>query len=289
MLAIKSIYKTEISIYIKGTLSIFSTLLSAIFLYILLHIFQNMTFVAGFTGLAPKYESNLQFKTTVGTLIIHETLDYNTGARGGAFIDRNFYLLSDKHKNIIVKNSGYVHKPYLSPKYILEIIDDDNSTIITEMRLPFQKIDLYINPTIFTLQEFKVISNTIHRELPAIEKELNKARSKNDIEKPIKIRTIRYQDYDTLRKTFVCTDKNRVIIIPEGGRVTLYSSSQSFDLGYLRKNGMELYLFQSSDCQIDSPNKKIICQNIILENCIENEKNLFDLFTIYKQENKSRL
>jgi len=174
-------------------------------LYTLMHYYQNntdMLYIRGFFGTAPKTVQQMDFNiSNQEKLLFKISLDFNTGARGGAFIDRSlYYVKQGKKKEIVIGQNPINMKDhfYQKPKAVYTIAKEVQS----HKGYRHYYYDLYFSPKLFTRDEFQHVSHFLHTHHESIIQTINSylQGQKEKVYHSIRFRDAYYQDIAALSK-----------------------------------------------------------------------------------------
>ncbi len=186
-----------------------SFIVTALF-YILYNFYQTndqMQYVKGFFGIVPTKSHTIELNTGKGKLNFIIQLDFNTGARGGAFIKNSFfYITTNKKKEIIVTQ----HDINMSNNYYKKALKIERIADEDKNHKGYGKYynDLYFSPNIFSIEEYKQISNFLNHNHKIFSKKINnyKENQKSKVYNKTKFRDTYYQDINSLKKTYNCSN-----------------------------------------------------------------------------------
>ena len=195
----KKIFTVNISRASKIVLMITLMPVLIVPLYYLFSSYKNdMIYVRGFFSIAPKTSQSIELDTGNGKLNFIIELDFNTGARGGAFIKNSiFYFKNEKKKEILVTeneirmNNSYRFNKKASSK---KIISDE-----VEQHKGYGKYyyDLYFSSKLFSIEEFEKISDFLKKNHILLSKKINdyKKNQKSEVFNQTRFRNAFYQDF----------------------------------------------------------------------------------------------
>lgn len=286
----RKIFTTNISkpirlITIVALLPVFALLLYYLFLF-----YQNssdMIYARGFFGIAPKTAYSAELNTTKGTLSFTVELDFNTGARGGAFINNSLFYIENgiKREIKITEHEIRMHEDYYKEALDMQVIADE-----TESHKHFGEyyLDLYLSPKQFTLDEFLYISRFLQQNHSTLSKLINdyKENQKSRVFNKIRFRNTYYQDINSLNKTYKC-DNNLLLHLSATGRlffITKDDISTSYnDIGYVKENGHKLVLDNYVELSEKNGTRQITRRGTLIKECFDsNGTNLFEEFQLVK-------
>ncbi len=175
-------------------------------------------FLRGFLGLALQMHREWEFDITQNERVLFEIeLDYNTGARGGAFVDQSLYYVKDGKKKEIdlrVHRGSAKDRFYKKPKSVFHIAKGDGP----KNSYGLYNYDLYFSPELFTLDEFYRIAKFLRDHRKSIEKSINDylQSRKPKVSHRVRFRDAYYQDIGSLARTFVCAGGLKLHLNPWG-------------------------------------------------------------------------
>ena len=197
-----------VSVYYRGTRAlwrsslpkfgkIFITLSTLPILLIPLYLFapgsagsSDTIFLRGFLGLAPRMHRQWEFDITRNERVLFEMdLDYNTGARGGAFVDQSlYYVKNGDKKKIGIRVNGVGSKD--RSKAVFHIAKDNKP----EYRYGLLNYDFYFSPKLFTPDEFYQIAKFLRDHRKSIEKSINDYLQSRKLSYRVRLRDAYYLD-----------------------------------------------------------------------------------------------
>lgn len=248
-------------------------------LYTLMHYYQNntdMLYIRGFFGSAPKTVQRMDFNISKQEKLMFEiALDFNTGARGGAFIDRSLYYVKEgKSKKITIRQTPINMKDhfYQKPKAV-QTIDKE---VQSHKGYGHYYYDLYFSPKLFTHDEFQHISHFLHTHHEHITQTINSylQGQKEKVYHTVRFRDAYYQDIDGLKKTFKC--KNGLMLhLTSPGRLYYITkdhiSTSYHDIGKVTGEGNVLQLNKNVKVEQNSDTYTLHLSQTDISNCYEKE------------------
>jgi hypothetical protein len=266
-----------------------SFIVTALF-YILYNFYQtndNMQYMKGFFGIAPTKSHTIELNTDKGKLNFIIELDFNTGARGGAFIKNSFfYITNNKKKEIIVTQ----HEINMSNNYYKKALKIQRIADENKNHKGYGKyyIDLYFSPNIFSIEEYKQISDFLKHNHKILSKKINnyKENQKSEIYNKTRFRDTYYQDIDSLKKIYNCSNNLQLHLSATGRMFYITKSDIStslIDIGDIKDNGHKLLLNKYVKLSKKSGKYQLIRGNTLIEECFDsNGTNLFEEFKLEK-------
>lgn len=283
---IKKILTSKLTQILRITLLILTLPLLIFPLYHLYSYYQNdMIYIRGFFGWAPKTFHSIEIDTKNGKLNFIIELDFNTGARGGAYIHNSlFYLNNGIKKEIVITQDGIgmghnVYKEALKMKNIAPEIH-------THQGYGNYYYDLYFSPKLFSIKEFEEISKFLEQNHVLFSKKINtyKENQKENIYDKTRFRNAYYQDLEGLNKTYECANNLQLYLAATGRLfyVTKDKISTSLnDIGDVKENGQKLILDKFIKVNQKNGTFQLLHGNTLIKDCSDNHGvKLFEEFQI---------
>lgn len=277
------------------TLSIISvSSFSALYLY---YNKSGMVSLRSYLGLAPRFSDTTNIKNGSYTITYTRSTDYNTGARGGLNISNSLLFINNgERKELELYITDKKYNPYMIPVHPIEF---QNKHEIIKHR-----IYIFVNPTVFSLNEFKIIGEMLVDNSRNIEQVINRSYTLISKPKIYNFSDIYYLNRESLKREFKCKNKTTIKMIENGGVFAFSSNKNSIfcrnvsnpesifakpnKIGNVVKNGAEISLSSSlgSANFINTQKKQQLfySQESTIEACFDkNGNNLFDSFIFSKQ------
>jgi len=260
----------------------------AVPIYYLFSFYQNssdMVYARGLFGLAPKTSNSIELDTGNGKLNFIIGLDFNTGARGGAFIKNSFFfLINNQRKEIVVTQ----HEINMSNNFYKKALKTERIADEDENHRGYGKYyyDLYFSPNIFSIEEYEQINDFLKHNHKMLSKKINgyKDNQKSRVFNKTQFRNSYYQDIASLNKTYEC-DNNLRLHLSATRRlffITKDNISTSYnDIGNIKEN--KLFLDKYVKLSKESGKYQMYRGNTLVKDCFDkNGTNLLEEFKLEK-------
>lgn len=226
-------------------------------------------------------------ETSIGRLVFSEEID-----EYGRNCKNNLYLISNHRKDEIELSDELI---YQEPE--IAILLKDRPSNDTNKRI--NGLTLFIDPKVFTMQEYKIIGTAISKNIGMIDLRLSFKREPleffdGNIGRQPHITRICYLDRKSLNREYHCTDGTTIKVYSNGASSVFFSKEakrtngaklKDYFLGNLKKNGRHMYVYHSiENFNVTKGQNKLTMFDTVIENCYDSEnRNFFNEYTFEQQ------
>ena len=284
----KENYLNSIIICISLPVLIISLAISAYIFKIFYHEFGSYIWL-------PLIKNEIKLaETSFGNLVFFEEIDRVTGAAGGIKGKNSIYLISNNRKDEIELTNESI---YQEPEILILLKDRRNND--PQKKTLLNGFTLFIDPNLFSLQEYKEIGEIISNNIDKIDQELKMPR------RPVRffngypgrqphITRICYIDKKSLNREYFCAGGTTIKVYSNGASRVFFSKEtkrtngaklKDYILGNLKNNGRHMYVWYNiENFNVTKELNKLTMFDTVIENCYDNKnRNFFNEYT-FEQE-----
>lgn len=220
-------------------------------------------------------------ETSIGRLVFFEEID-----EYGRNCKNNLYLISNHRKDEIeLSDESIYQEPEISILLKERPANDANKRN--------NGFTLFIDPKVFTTQEYKIIETAISKNIGMIDFRLSLKREPleffdGNMGRQPHITRICYLNRKSLNREYHCSG-GTVIKVNSNGASSVFFPKESkikdYFLGNLKNNGRHMYVYYSiKNFKVTKDQNKLTMFDTVIENCYDSEdRNFFNEYTFEQQ------